>query len=166
MTCDWGHEARESGLIEYVDAGVVVVQRFKAGLSSAVSDVSSPCEHCEIEPFSRSLNLPTTALSEALLKKFTCLTLTKVCGDVVVAAGPMKPSELPQAADEALRLVAAAQGHCTSVVALGSFYAVVTAGTPSFFLLGDAIYAAKLMLQAAPPHTTVYSDEFKRRFFV
>ena len=155
LTAQWGARAQHNGLVQHVTRGVVVVMSFPR------SAWQPPTEATQDLP-------STTEAAEALLRTFSHITLTRVVGDVVVAAGPLTEQDLPKAASEAMELVEGTRGRCTAVVTLGSFYAIVTGGMQqaSFFLLGDAVYSAKMNILAARPLSAEYSEDFMSVFNV
>ena len=138
-------------LVHRVAHGVVVKLHYHAGASTAAEGNSST--GCEGEI------VPSTASAEALLKTFRYLTLTKVVGDTVLAAGPVggSESEYQGATAEAKALVDSARGSCDGAAsAVGEFYAVVTCRAfASFFLLGDAVHR----VDAQAPLPCVLSSE-------
>ena len=165
------------GVVEYVNRGVVVVlsfphpvspvearrdERYSFGLdamppnsASSSSQTSAPNELSEST---------STEVAERALRLLRFLTLTKVIGDTVLTAGPLLEKDFSDTLIEAPMLTQAVHGRCTAVVTLGSFYAIVTGGRQqaSFFLLGDAIHAAKMLLPDARPLGTTYTPEYCR----
>ena len=154
----WSRSARpRKGHVERVPNGVVALLKFRPHLPQAHGPTLLSSETCATPEDNSQVMM---AAAERVLRKFHSLTITKIVGDTIVAAGAVRNAGCDEEARrEAVQLAKSMDGLCTVAVAQGSLFVVVTGSrNTGFFLLGPALCRAVELLERALPLSISFGE--------